>query len=153
MRKPRGNDSSPPGPRGSGEAGLYTVPRLEELAADPSKAGVLDARTARIIAAKALAVFATSLYRLFEAETDDGDLGGPPAWRDGPANVSRTSPEFDDVTTVKEIARVIGKERRWITRNAANLPFVIRILRKNYVCSRIAFRRWLASRPRSLKRP
>ena len=50
-----------------GEEGLYAVPRWEDLVADPSKAGVLDARTARIVAAKALGVFAASLYRLFEA--------------------------------------------------------------------------------------
>ena len=50
MRKPRGNGSSPHGPRGSGVAGLFVVPRLEELVADPSRAGVLDTRTARIVA-------------------------------------------------------------------------------------------------------
>jgi len=35
--KPRGNGSSPRGPRGTGVAGLFVVPRLEELAVDPSK--------------------------------------------------------------------------------------------------------------------
>jgi hypothetical protein len=37
--------------------------------------------------------------------------------------------------------------RRWIIRKARRLPFVIRLSRKKYVCSRIALQRWLASRP------
>ena len=49
MRKPRSNDSSPRGPRGSGVAGLFVVPRLEELVADPGQIGVLDMDTARVI--------------------------------------------------------------------------------------------------------
>jgi len=148
-------DGSPRVPRRSGEAGLYTVPRWEELVADPSRAGVLDTRTARFVAAKALGVFAASLYRLFEAEGESDSGGakdGPPAWRDGPASGSRTLPGLDDVATVEEVAGIIGKPRRWIVLNAASLPFVTRVSRKHYVCSRIALRRWLATRPRSLKR-
>jgi hypothetical protein len=154
MRNTMGNDGSgfPRVSRKLSDEGLYTVPRLEELAADPGKAGVLDARTARIIAAKALGVFAASLYRLFEAvdESDsDNDTRGTPAGRDGP---SRTLPGLDDVASVEEVAGIIGKPRRWIIQNAANLPFVTRVSRKHYVCSRIALRRWLATRPRALKR-
>ncbi|MGH7840035.1 MAG: hypothetical protein ACREQT_00750 [Candidatus Binataceae bacterium] len=147
-------DGFPRVPRRPGEAGLFTVPRWEELVADPSRAGVLDARTARIVAAKALGVFAASLYRLFEAADDDDSASAPrgaPAWRDGPASGSRTLPGLDDVATVEEVAGIIDKPRRWIIRNAANLPFVTRVSRKHYVCSRIALRRWLATRPRTLK--
>ncbi len=154
MRNPTGGDRFPHVPRSSGEAGLYTVPRWEELVADPSMAGVLDARTARIVAAKALGVFAASLYRLFEAadkSDSDGELGGTPAWRDGPASSSRNLPGLDDVASIEEVVEIIGKQRRWIIRNAANLPFVTRVSRKHYVCSRIALRRWLATRPRALK--
>jgi hypothetical protein len=135
--------------------GLYTVPRLEELAADPSKAGVLDVRTARIVAAKALGVFAASLYRLFEAEdVNDADPGGSSAWSDGSTSGARRAlPDVDDVLQVEEVAAIIGKPRRWIIDNAPNLPFVMRVSRKHFVCSRIGLRRWLASRPRSLKRP
>jgi hypothetical protein len=136
------------------DEGLYTVPRLEELAADPGKAGVLDARTARIIAAKAVGVFGVSLYRLFEAvdESDsDNEPRVTPAERDGPPSSSRTLPGLDDVASVEEVAGIIGKPRRWIIQNAANLPFVTRVSRKHYVCSRIVLRRWLASRPRALK--
>lgn len=141
-------------PRRSSEAGLYTVPRLEELAAEPGKAGVLDTRTARIIAGKALGIFAASLYRLFEtAEVNEAGLTALPLGRDSLARGGGAAPGLDDVATVEEVATIIGKPRRWIIRNAANLPFVIRVTRKHYICSKVALQRWIASRPRSLKRP
>lgn len=79
MRSTLGGDGNgfPRVSRRPGEEGLHTVPRWEDLVADPSKAGVLDAHTARIVAAKALGVFAASLYRLFEA-TDESDSDGEP---------------------------------------------------------------------------
>src|SRR5712692_12099131 len=49
MRKPTGNGGSPLGPRGFGVAGLFVVPRLEELVADPWQVSVLDAHTARVL--------------------------------------------------------------------------------------------------------
>jgi len=141
-------------PRKSSEAGLYTVPRLEELAAEPGKAGVLDTRTARIIAGKALGIFAASLYRLFEtADVDEAGSAALPLGRDSLARGAGAGPGLDDVATVEEVAAIIGKPRRWIIRNAANLPFVIRVTRKHYICSKVALQRWIASRPRSLKRP
>jgi hypothetical protein len=148
MRNTKGGDGDGPlrGSRKSGEAGLYTVPRWEELMADPSNAGVLDAHTARVVAAKALRVFAESLYRLFEA--GDQSDGGPNAT---PRNGFRTLPGLDDIASVEEVAGIIFRPRRWIIRNAAKLPFVTRVSRKHYVCSRIAVQRWLATRPRSPK--
>ncbi len=156
MRNTLGGDGNgfPRVSRRPGEEGLHTVPNWEDLVADPSKAGVLDAHTARIVAAKALGVFAASLYRLFEAadrSDSDGGPDGTQAWRDRPASSSRTLPGLDDVASIEEVVEIIGKERRWIIRNAADLPFVTRISRKHYVCSRIALRRWLATRPRALK--
>ena len=154
MRKPRGNVSSPRGPQESGVAGLFVVPRLEELVADPSRAAVLDTRTARIVATQALGVFMASFCRLLEAGGADnlGDEAGQVAgWRDRPSNSSRVLPELDDVVSVEEVAGILGKPRRWIIRNAARLPFVTRVSRKHYICSRLALRRWLGTRPRSLK--
>src|SRR5208282_2940853 len=107
MRKPTGNSGLPRGPRGSGVAGLFSVPRWEELVADPSRAGVLDARTARIVAAKSLGVFAASLYRLFEAADENesaGDLDGTAARRDGSGGGSRLLPGLDDLASVEEVA-------------------------------------------------
>jgi hypothetical protein len=156
MRNTMGGDGngSPRVSRRLGEAGLYTVPRWEDLVADPSKAGVLDARMARIVATKALGVFMASFCRLPEAVGDSnlGDEAGPAAtWRDTPAGSSRTLPELDDVASVEEVAGILGKPRRWIIQHSASLPFVTRVSRKHYVCSRIILRRWLASRPRGLK--
>ena len=154
MRKPRGNGSSPRGPQESGVAGLFVVPRLEELVADPSRAGVLDRRTARIVATQALGVFMASFCRLLEAGGADnlGDEANQVAgWRNGGSSSSRVLPELDDVVSVEEVAGMLGKPRRWIIQNAARLPFVTRVSRKHYICSRIALRRWLGARPRSLK--
>jgi hypothetical protein len=140
-------------PRRSTEPRLYSVPRWDELIADPGKVAELDAYTARVVAARTLGVFVASLYRLFESDNGgEGHLQKLPASRGGEC-VSRILEECEDVTTLEEIARLIGKDRRWITRNAAKLPFVIRLSRKNFVCSRVAFRRWLATRPRSLRNP
>lgn len=148
------NPGSPRVPRRSGEAGLYTFSRLEQLAADPGKAGVLDMRTARIVAGKALGIFAASLYRLFETtEVNEPGSTGSPLEPDVSTSRSGSVPGLDDVATVEEVATIIGKPRRWIIENAANLPFVMRVSRKHFVCSRIGLRRWLASRPRSLRRP
>ena len=156
MRNTMGGDGDgfPRVLRRSGEAGLYSVPRWKELVADPSRAGVLDPRTARMVATKALGVFMASFCRLLEAG-EGGNLGGAagqaPAWREAPSHSSRTLPELDDIASVEEVAAILGKPRRWITQNAATLPFVTRVSRKHYVCSRIVLRRWLASRPRALK--
>ena len=131
------------------------VPRWEELVADPSRAGVLDPRTARIVATKALGVFMASFCRLLEGE-GGGNFGDEAsrtsAWRDWPSSGSRTLPSLDDVASVEEVAGIIGKPRRWISRNAARLPFVTRVSLKHYICSRIGLRRWLSTRPRSHER-
>ena len=97
MRKPRGNDSSPRGPRGSGVAGLFVVPRLEELVADPSKAGVLDTRTARIIATKALGVFVASSLPIFEAEGPNNPVTRQARWR----VAGRPVEQFEDVARIR----------------------------------------------------
>ena len=145
--------SSPRVPRRSSEAGLHTVPRLEQLAVDPGKAGVLDMRTARIVAGKALGIFAAALYRLFEVtEVNEADLAESPQ---GPVISTRgpgPAPGLDDVASLEEVAAIIGKSRRWIIRNAAALPFVTRLTRKHYICSKAALQRWIASRPRPSKR-
>jgi len=141
----RATPHHPPEPR------PYALLRWEELIADPSKVAELDANAARVVATRAFGVFAASLYRLVESDNSgEGHSHKLPASRGG-QRVSRILAECEDVTTLEEIARLIGKDRRWITRNAANLPFVIRLSRKNFVCSRVAFTRWLATRPRSSK--
>ncbi len=60
MRNPTGKDGSARVPRRSEVvAELYTVPKLEELATDPSKAGVLDGHTTDVLETTAIAKSAT----------------------------------------------------------------------------------------------
>jgi len=150
MRNTTGDDGFPQVPRKSGEAGLYGVPRWEELVADPSQAGMLDVRTARIVATKALGLFMASFFRSLEGS--DSRIFNPASQtqecrRDGKANVSRAFPDLDDVVSVEQVATILGKPRSWIIRRAGALPFVTRLSRKHYICSRIALKRWLATRP------
>ncbi len=125
-------------PRRSEETGLYEVPKWQELVDDPRKAGVLDARTARIVAAKTLGLFAATVCRLLD-EPERADGTG--------------KPDLDDIVPIEEIARIFGKERSAIIRMARDLPFVYRVSRKNYLCSKNAFAKWLASRSRTRKMP
>ena len=156
MRNNMGGDGNgiPRVPRRSDAAGLHAVPKWEELLANPGRAWVVDVRTARMVAFKALGVFAASVYCLIQAavptEPDSGQ-NEPPAWPNRPTSGSRLS-GLDDIASIEEVAGVIGKPRRWIIRNAASLPFVIRVSRKHFVCSKCSLARWLASRPRSLRR-
>ncbi len=105
---------------------------------DPRKAGVLDARTARIVAAKTLGLLAATVCRLLD-EPERADGTG--------------KPDLDDIVPIEEIARIFGKERGAIIRMARDLPFVYRVSRKNYLCSKSAFTKWLTSRSRTRKTP
>lgn len=134
-------------PRTSGVVGLYAVPVLVELAADPSKAGMLDGRTARVLTGPLSNGASGLVYGLplpggfiesgDATRTDGSDL----SYEDGVAF------DADDITTVEEIADILHAPRRWIIRKARRLPFVKQMSRKKYVCSRIRMRQWLASRP------
>jgi hypothetical protein len=94
--------------------------------ADPSKAGTLDARTAHIVATKALGIFVASLCRLLEP-ADGSDLSDQTdqalAFGSLAASSSRPPSGFDDVMTIEEVAQIVGKPRRWIiaTRRSCRL--------------------------------
>lgn len=136
-------------PRRLGEVGLYTVPKWDELVADPSKAGVLDTRTAHIVATKALGIFVASFCRLLEP-ADGGDFSDPIYQSTASGSLtgssSGTLPGLDDVISIEEVAQIIGKPRRYIIRNRAKYPFVVRLSRKHFVGSRIGMRRWFETR-------
>jgi len=55
--------------------------------------------------------------------------------------------DVGDIMTVEEIAAALHVPREWIVRRARKLPFVRKLSRKKYACSRIRLRQWLASRP------
>ena len=108
MRKPRGNGSSPRGPQGSGVAGLFVVPRLEELVVDPGKAGVLDTRTARIVATQGTGRIHGILLPIARSGRRPATLATRQArcraGGTGQQSSSRILPELDDVVSVEEVA-------------------------------------------------
>ena len=152
MRNTTGDDRFPRVPRRSGEAGLVSVPKLKELAADPAKAWVLDVRTARKLAVSGLKQTATGLTatvalmcRLLDPDCDStgSSVTAPDAIRRG---------ELSDIVTVEEVAKALGKDSDWLKRNAAVFPFIKRVSRKNTVCLKSELMRWLASRPNTRRR-
>jgi hypothetical protein len=110
---------------------------LEELVVDPGLARVLDGYTARIVATKALSVFATTLLCILEQDSESKSLRGGDHGR-------AKLPDLDDIISIEEVAVLIGKSRRWIIRNAKILPFVIRTSHKQYSCSKLLLRKWIA---------
>ncbi len=52
-----------------------------------------------------------------------------------------------DIVRLEEVAAVLHVERAWLVRKARTrrYPFIRRLSRKKYCCSRILLRRWLAS--------
>jgi hypothetical protein len=147
MRNSTGGDGFPRVPRRSGVAGLYAVPVLVELAVDPDT-GVPNERTARVLRSKELNASVPLFCRLPSSRAVDDEPNGAFEIEAPTADGHRTLlPDLDDIATVEEVAAALHVPRRWIIRKARRLPFVIRLSRKKYVCSRTALRRWLASRP------
>ncbi len=112
MLKPKGNGSSPRGPRGSGVAGLFVVPRLEELVADPSRAGVLDAHTARVLRTQAI----TALNVL-----NGHDLDITRAEIEGHGQQQR-----DRLLNIDQAAEKLGRKKDWLYRHHKELSFTVR---------------------------
>jgi Helix-turn-helix domain len=136
MRDTAGTKGGARVPRGSTVEGLFAVPRLEELAADPSKIWVLDRHTTRILAT--IGITAASALLLREAEfareyTSVGSEGKP-------------DDKLSDWITVEEAANVLHRSPRWIFRNCGRRPFVRKINRKNWLISRSELRRWIDTR-------
>jgi excisionase family DNA binding protein len=112
MPKSRANDSSRRGTRQSGVAGLFAVPRLEELVADPDKIRVLDSNTAQVLKTQAIA--ALNLlhgYDLERARMVVGDHG-----------LQRR----DRLLSVEEASEKLGVKPDWLYRHHKGLPFTMR---------------------------
>ena len=120
-------------PRGPAVEGLYAVPRLEELAADPSKIWVLDRHTTRILATIGIAAATALLLR--EAEFARNDA---PDKDEGKTDRARS-----DWISVEEAAKILCRPTRWIFRNCGSRPFVRKINRKNWLISRPELVRWI----------
>jgi predicted DNA-binding transcriptional regulator AlpA len=112
MRRPRGNSGVPQEPRRSGVAGLYVVPRLEDMVADPGHFRVLDIETALVLKTQALT--APTLLHGFDLQRRSKfDEGGERRRADRLLNVSQTA--------VK-----LGVKPDWIYRHHSHLPFRVR---------------------------
>ncbi len=131
-------------PRRSGVEGLYTVPRLVELAVVPREAGKPDERRWQERTSDAANEQGSPIYRLLVCDYPQGPANGA-ATDCGVTEEDRLPYDLDDLVTVEELAAVLHVTRQWIVRRARKLPFVKHISRKKYVCSRILFRRWLAT--------
>ena len=112
MRKPRGNGSWPRGPRGSGVAGLFSVPRLEELVADPGQVRVLDMDTARMLKTQAIA--ALNLLHGYDLERARMVVEGHGLQR------------RDRLLNVEEASEKLSVKPDWLYRHHKNLRFTVR---------------------------
>jgi hypothetical protein len=112
------------------------VPTFDQLAADPTQASrlslsVLSALQAQCAAAQARyaatqsAIAAAIFDRAYQATAERSQQG--------------TS---DRTLDADQIAEALGRNRRWVFRNAKRLPFVRRITRKALSCSEAALLRW-----------
>ena len=112
MRKPTGNGGSPLGPQGFGAAGLFIVPRLEELVADPCQVRVLDAHTARVLRTQAIAALNV--------------LNGHDLYI---ARASIEAPELqqrDRLLNIDQAAEKLRRKKDWLYRHHKELSFTVR---------------------------
>ena len=76
-------------PTGKSGAGLFIVPRLEELVADPGQVNVLDIETARILRTRAIS--ALNLLHGYDVEHASMIVGGYAQPRDRLLNVKQAA--------------------------------------------------------------
>ncbi len=112
MRKPTGNGGSPIGPRGLGVAGLFIVPRLEELVADPWQVTVLDAHTARVLRTQAIA--ALNVLNGHDLDITRAEIEG------------HRQPQRDRLLNIDQAAEKLGRKKDWLYRHHKELPFTVR---------------------------
>jgi hypothetical protein len=151
MRNHTGENGLPRVPRRSGVVELNAVPRRAEGAADPSKTWVLDVRTAQVLSNTSLGELIAAVCRLVGVK-DAGDQGT--ANGDGTSQTAANNDQawnVDDIISVEDAAAALHMERVRLIRDARKYPFIRRLSRKSWICSQSMMRRWLASRPNSLR--
>jgi hypothetical protein len=140
MRNTPGTKSGARAPRRSGGAGLLTVPMLVGLAVDSRKAGTPDEsgaqeRTSRLIPFVYHLPIDEDPEPRFVADTE---VRGSIVGQEGPFGL-------DDMISIEEAAAALHVRRQWLVRRARRYPFIRRLSRKKFVCSRIGLIRWLRS--------
>jgi len=117
MRNSTGGDGLSRVPRRSGVGGLNVVPRWEELAADSSKAWVLDPRTIRAHTDSALAALKTATAVLDTIRNVQLELF--PVAEQG---TNQRADREKHWLSVHEAAAILHRSPRWIYRNARRRP-------------------------------
>ena len=99
--------------RRSGAARLQAVPQLEDLAANPNRAEVLDAHTTELLETKAIIALDVLRKRKVSlaAQTSLGDKIAKP----------------DRLLSAKEVAKRLGFSVDWVYKNHRDLPFRVRL--------------------------
>jgi hypothetical protein len=111
---------------------LAAVPSLDELSRDPNRV----AATLPVEAAMALLLKTIAMQNALSIRVAAAMLS--------PHNQPAQGDAADDrMLTVEEAAEILRRERRWIYRNAAQLPFVKRISPRSLLISENGLRRWL----------
>ncbi len=112
MRNRTGKINKARVPQRSGVAGLYVVPKLEELVADPATTRVLDPHTADVLETTALmALNALHSYRLARAAE---------------AIASGHAFRRDRLLEKEEAAQKLAVTLDWLYRKHKRLPFTVR---------------------------
>jgi predicted DNA-binding transcriptional regulator AlpA len=93
-------------------AGLYVVPRLEELVADPDRLRVLDIETALVLRAQALA--ALNLLHGFDLQSRSKFVE------------DRDRRRADRLLNVREAAEKLGFKPDWLYHHHGEFPFRVR---------------------------
>lgn len=107
------------------------VPSLDEIARDPRLAAGLPANVARALLARAVVAQGALITPALAAPTGAADPAPGPATE-------------DELLTLEEAARRIGRHPRWFTRRP--LPFVKRLSRRTIRVSRRGLERWVAQK-------
>ena len=99
------------GPRRSGVEGLYVVPKLDGMAVDPRKAGVLDADTREVFEASIIA--ALNAFREWTLTVV------------AEATAAQSSGQRDRLMKADEVAERLAMKIGWVYRH--KLPFRVRL--------------------------
>jgi hypothetical protein len=104
---------------------LTEIPSLDALAENPTRALDLAPEVLTALIQRAATVITTLAQR-----------------QAAQAGAQHPTPSVDRTLGADEIAAALGRDRRWVFRNAKRLPFIRRISRKCVVGSKAELIRW-----------
>jgi hypothetical protein len=136
MRETPSTKNGARAPQGPEVGGLFSVPRLEEVAAEPGKAWKLDRRATRVLTTAGISAVSALIVRFLEFAGDSES--------DGRRTLENTGEKH--WITPDEASQIIRESPRWFYRNAGRLPFVRRVSRKKILISAPEMHRWIDAR-------